>query len=89
MRYLYFFSLQICKMPCHQYTFIFGCRTRHAEDILRIRNDEGLSVDINNIALHFDKHLQSLAYVIHRSLKITKLPPYCQEYRCKVSSSNV
>ena len=76
-------------MPRHRCGFNFDLRIRHAEDMQRIRNDEEPSVDINRIALHFDKHLQSLAHVACQNCKRTTIRPYWQKYRCKVCSSNV
>ena len=84
-----FFSLQISKMPRHRRGFNHGRRTRHTEGMQRTRNDEESSVDINSIALHFDKYLQSLAYVTCQNCKRATLQPYCQKYRCNVCSSNV
>ena len=84
-----FFSLQISKMPRHRRGFNHGRRTRHTEGMQRTRNDEEPSVDINSIALHFDKYLQSLAYVTCQNCKRATLQSYCQKYGCKVYSSNV
>ena len=81
---MYFFSFQICKIPHHQRELNLGLITRNAENMQRIRNQRE-----NYIALHFHKHLLSLACMTCRSCKRGTLPLYPKKYQCKVRSSNV